>query len=349
MDTTQIHDITDYHFAGSKVKYFCQNWISGYFPDAERERTGFCMFSFTFQCRYQSKNEQPVFKNPTPDEPVILEALTAEQREDGIAVTLTVNGKTFSFVCDSIHSSLKRYDGKSYKNIYAECCAPDSVEISEDWFAEEDSVTVADDLTMVRRHYCRKWFNAEGKLTGAHTYGKYRLLKNGEEVCAWVNVDDQAMSNGALIQHSSGHRYFGFHVDLYGISYVDPDSGAVYHYVPEGYSHDYRTQCGESFIITDVHYDAASDLVAYGGCYWAGPGEVFAGDLSNPLHYNPYLVRLADVVEEMLDEEYEGDDIDFVRWEPDALIVKMNNQEYVIPKTKIREQVQKNESSDKNC
>ncbi|MBO7473019.1 MAG: hypothetical protein J6U00_03290 [Ruminococcus sp.] len=333
MASTEIHDITDYNYSGSKLKYFCHNWISGYFPEPERERTGFCMFSLTFQCKYQSKHVQPVFENPTPNKPAILEELTAEQCEDGVAVTLTVNGTTFSFVCDVINSSLKRYEGKSYRNIYDESIVP---EISEEWFESEDSVTLADDLIMVRRHYCRKWFNAEGKMTGAHTYGKYRLLKNGAEVCSWVNVDDQAMPNGALIQHSNGRRYIGFHVDLYGISYVDPDSGEVYHYVPEGYSHDYRIECGESFIITNVHYDAASDLVAYGGCYWAGPDEVFAGDLRDPLHYDPHLVRLADIVEEMIGEEDEVDDINFVRWEPDALIVKMNKQEYVIPKRKLR-------------
>ena len=70
MASTEIHDITDYNYSGSKLKYFCHNWISGYFPEPERERTGFCMFSLTFQCKYQSKHVQPIFENPTPDKPI---------------------------------------------------------------------------------------------------------------------------------------------------------------------------------------------------------------------------------------------------------------------------------------
>ena len=345
MVKTQLHDITDHHFAGSKVEYIYSNCIGGIFSDEEQARTGFVRFSFQFDIRLNSKNAKPDMSSLKTGGEVILKDVTAEETADGYAVTVITETDKISFVCDYFHSSLMRYSGMSYRDIYPERKVP---EISEDWFAEEENVQIADDLTVVRRNYCRKWFNAEGKLTGAHSYGKYRLLKNGEEVCAWVNQDDQAMPECALIQHSSGRRYVGFHVDLYGISYVDPDSGEVYHYVPEGYSHDYRRVCGESFIITAVHYDAASDLAAYSGCYWAGPYEVFAGDLSDPLNYDPHLVRLADILEEMLGEEDEGDDIDFVRWEDDALIVKMNKEEITVPKSKIREKVKKLGASDKN-
>ncbi|MDE5854477.1 MAG: hypothetical protein K2H19_05380, partial [Ruminococcus sp.] len=40
-----------------------------------------------------------------------------------------------------------------------------------------------------------------------------------------------------IIHHKNGHRYYPFHVDLYGISYLDVDTLEVYNYIPEGYEH----------------------------------------------------------------------------------------------------------------
>lgn len=121
-----------------------------------------------------------------------------------------------------------------------------------------------------------------------------------------------------IIHHSSGHRYYPFHVDLYGISYLDIDTMEVYNYIPEGYPHLYRAPMGESFIITDVFYDKKSDLIAYNGCYWAAPSDVMAGDFSNPLNFNPHLVSLHDI----LDPDYElYDDIDFKEWKNGRLYV----------------------------
>ena len=64
------------------------------------------------------------------------------------------------------------------------------------------------------------------------------------------------------------------------ISYLDLDTLEVYNYIPEGYQHDCEILLGESFIITDIHYDRESGLIAYGGCYWAGPPNVMVGDFS---------------------------------------------------------------------
>ncbi|MBQ2802274.1 MAG: hypothetical protein IJF07_00030 [Lachnospiraceae bacterium] len=33
------------------------------------------------------------------------------------------------------------------------------------------------------------------------------------------------------------------------------------------YDNDYESVCGESFIITDIHYDPVTNLIAYGGCF----------------------------------------------------------------------------------
>ncbi|MBR5371588.1 MAG: hypothetical protein IK130_05170 [Oscillospiraceae bacterium] len=343
MQKSEIHDIQDYHYTGSKVDYIYDNGIAGWFSDEERERTGFVRFSFQFNVRLNSKNAKPDMSSLKTGGEVTIKDITAAETADGYAVTVTTETNTVSFVCDYFYSHLECYDGTSYKNIFPEREEP---ELSEEWFEGEHTEQITDGLELVRRHYCRKWFNAEGKLTGAHSFCTYRLLKNGNELHAWTNIDDQVTLREPLIQHSSGRQYYAYHVDLYGISYIDTETGEHYDYVPEGFSHDYRTPCGESFIITDIHYDRDSDLIAYGGCYWAGPGEVFAGDFTNPLHYNPHLLRIPDILEEITGEEYEGDDVDFVRWEHDALIVKMNKQEIAVSKSMIWEKVQ-NGASDK--
>lgn len=133
---------------------------------------------------------------------------------------------------------------------------------------------------------------------------------------------DHTCSVGMIIRHSNGHRYFPFHVDLYGISYLDVDTLEVYNYIPEGYEHPEDYMCGESFIITDIHYDSESNLIAYGGCYWAGPSEVMVGDFSNPLDFNPHLVRLYHIFDIYEDEEIYLDDVDFIEWKNGRLYVK---------------------------
>ena len=188
------------------------------------------------------------------------------------------------------------------------------------------------------KEYVFKKYNTEGKLIAGHSFGKYQVLKNGLEIYSFLNDDDQVVLRNPLILHSNGRRYLAFHVGLYGISYLEPDSGEVYHYIPEGHTHDYRLPYGESFIITDIHYDEKSNLAAYGGCYWAGPSEVFVGDLQNPLQYDPHLVR----IHELLDPEWEEiDDIDFVRWDADTLVVSCDGKEVSIKIDTLRKALRK--------
>lgn len=141
-----------------------------------------------------------------------------------------------------------------------------------------------------------------------------QLRKNGRCVYEYISTDKHHTKMYTdFILHSNGHKYYPFHIDLYGISYIDVDTLDVYNYIPRGYDNDYGAPNGESFIITDIHYDPSTDLVAYGGCYWAGPSEVMVGDLSSPLSYDPHLLRLCDMLDP--DGEEEIDDIDFESWD----------------------------------
>ena len=165
-----------------------------------------------------------------------------------------------------------------------------------------------------------------------HRFGKYSILKNDIEIYSFLNIDDQVNLKEPLILHSNGRRYIAFHVDLYGLSYIDPDTLEVYNYVPEGEQHDFRSAVGESFIITDIHYDRNTDLVAYGGCWWAAPSEVYIGYLNDPLCYDPHLIR----IHEWLDPEWEEiDDIDFVGWDSENLVLNCDGKEVKVPIEKL--------------
>ncbi|MDE6780432.1 MAG: hypothetical protein K2J40_03110 [Ruminococcus sp.] len=138
-----------------------------------------------------------------------------------------------------------------------------------------------------------------------------------------------------IIHHKNGHRYYPFHIDLYGISFLDVDTMEVYNYIPEGYEHDDKYMCGESFIITDIHYDKESNLIAYGGCYWAAPYEVMVGDFSDPLNFNPHLVSLRNI----LDPEYDYDDIDFKEWKNNRLYALCDSEEKSVSIEELRNMI----------
>ena len=150
------------------------------------------------------------------------------------------------------------------------------------------------------------------------------ILKNADKtVYEYYCFYDHVKPFTEIIHHKNGHRYYAFHVDLYGISFLDVDTLEVYNYIPEGYEHKEEYMCGESFIITDVHYDKESNLIAYGGCYWAAPYEVMVGDFSDPLNFNPHLVSLRNIS----DPEYNYEDIDFKEWKDGKLYILCDKEE----------------------
>ncbi len=111
-----------------------------------------------------------------------------------------------------------------------------------------------------------------------------------------------------IIRHNNGHKYYMFHTDLYNIRYIDIDTLEVY-CIPED---------DKYFVITDVFYDSASDLIAYDGIYPPCPDNVMAGDFSNPFDFNPHLISMRDII----DPEYDVyDEISFKEWKNGRLYV----------------------------
>lgn len=153
---------------------------------------------------------------------------------------------------------------------------------------------------------------------------KCALKHNGETVYEWISTYSHPFEFTEFISHSNGHKYYPFHVDLYGISFLELDTLKVFNYVPEGYQHDGDYPLGESFIITDIHYDITTDLIAFGGCFWAGTYDVMVMKLPNPLDFEMRMVGIHDII----DPEWElYDDIDFSEWRDGKLIVKADKTE----------------------
>ena len=203
----------------------------------------------------------------------------------------------------------------------------------EQYFKEQQTYELADGYTLDVRSYALEGWDGD-RLVSCHRFSQNVLKKNGEAIHSFINVDYQVKPFTEFLAHSNGHRYFAYHRDLYGISYFDLDTKEVYDYIPEGGEHDACYKTGESFIITDIYYDRTTDLVAYGGCYWASTYGVMVGALSETLHFDPHLID----IHELVDPGYEKyDDIDFVRWKKDALVVKADEaQEFVIEIARLR-------------
>ncbi len=112
---------------------------------------------------------------------------------------------------------------------------------------------------------------------------RHQLLDSGGQVVyTWDNLDFDG-EFCKLISHANGRRYLVFREDLYGYSVLEVETGRTMHYIPEkSWPLDGR-QGEETFIWTNVAYDAATDLLAVWGCYWACPNSMVFLDFSDPL------------------------------------------------------------------
>ncbi len=152
---------------------------------------------------------------------------------------------------------------------------------------------------------------------------KVVLINAGKKVYEYYCFNSYAYGLKDIIHHKNGHRYYPFHVDMYGISYLDIDTMEVYNYIPDGYKHNDDRMCGESFLIYNAYYDRESNLIAYDGTYLGMAYDVMVGDFSNPLDFNPHLISLRDI----LDPEYDYEDIDFKEWKHSRLYVSCDKEE----------------------
>ncbi len=325
-----FHDSVIYRYHEYDFSERTDIGIRGEFAEEETERTGLKCWCFSF-----NKVRERVTDGDISDcdgaEVVKLDI----DREDGLyrADIFLLNAPDkyvfLSFVCEGIRLTRMRYKGMSYRNLYNTPelnSANESMLYAEnDKYSEESkTIELPDNYTLESRSYS----DISGGCVNAALYNN-TLKKDGRDIFSWRSFDGHHRPFAEFVYHSNGHRYYPFYVDLYGICYLDVDTLESFCYVPEGLEHDCSYPCGESFIVTDIHYNKSCDLVAYGGCYWAAPSDVMIGDLSDPLCFDPHLIGVHELG---LDPDYDDCfDYDFVKWTDSALVVKDDNKkEYEI-------------------
>lgn len=217
----------------------------------------------------------------------------------------------------------------SYENIYGskkynEFTDSQRYVIDDKFFDETENYELSDDFSLEISSYYEEREQRKNYSVMLAYVQKCTLRNSGKVIYEYCCFDNHNFVFKDIIHHSNGHRYYLFKVNLYGISCLDVDTLEVYNYIPEGYSYNEEYLCGESFIVTDVHYDKESNLIAYGGCYWGGNYEIMIGDFSNPLDFNPHLVSIVDIIDPDGDFDYE---FDFKEWKDGRLYVTCDDGE----------------------
>lgn len=142
---------------------------------------------------------------------------------------------------------------------------------------------------------------------------RHQLLDiGGQVVYTWDNINDDGEFY-QLIPHANGNHYLVFREDLYGYSVLEVETGRTMHYIPEkSWPLDGR-QGKETFIWTNVAYDAATNLLAVWGCCWACPNSMVFLDFSDPLSEQDCGCWVE--MHEIMDPDYDlFDDIEMTNW-----------------------------------
>lgn len=220
---------------------------------------------------------------------------------------------------------MQLYKGTSYRNMYNTEEYKSLIErqkyvLDEKYFSERECTELTNGYTLETAVFGdTEQTDGSRVVVNKAALVKCALKHNDKTVHEWISTYLHPCEFTEFIQHSNGHKYYPFHTDLYGISFLELDTLKVFNYIPEGYQHDSDYPLGESFIITDLHYDIATDLIAFGGCFWAGTSDLMVMRLTNPLDFELRLVGIHDII----DSDWElYDDIDFVEWRNGKLIVK---------------------------
>lgn len=142
---------------------------------------------------------------------------------------------------------------------------------------------------------------------------RHRLLDSGGQVVyTWDNINDDGEFY-QLFPHANGNHYLVFREDLYGYSVLEVETGRTMHYIPEkSWPLDGR-QGKETFIWINAAYDAATNLLAVWGCYWACPNSMVFLDFSDPLSEQDCGCWVE--MHEIMDPDYDlFDDIEMTNW-----------------------------------
>ena len=190
-------------------------------------------------------------------------------------------------------------------------------------FAPENRCPQQDEQFSVMGGYSvrAKAYFHNGKL---HLSGSENELldMDGRVLYVWRNLDMDG-SFCTMFRHSNGRRYLLFRTELYGYSVLEVESGREMHYVPVCVHPEGGQKAEEVFIWT---YDPGSGLLAATGCIWACPCSTIVLDFSQPLQPQPP-ERWLDVRSIVDPDDIRFDDIEFICWEDNTLILRGSDVE----------------------
>ena len=145
-----------------------------------------------------------------------------------------------------------------------------------------------------------------------------KIYKNDTPLHEYFNVYRSFFCE--YIKYSNGLDYIFYNEDLYGYSVFEVAAKKVFNYFPAATFKD-RT---ETFIGTDIHYNIHHNIFAVGGCYWACPSGMFLVQIDNPLEQFTGLLNIHEISDYGYDKY---DDIDFIGWENNNLLLKAQGPE----------------------
>ena len=304
---SMIEDI-EWHGKGSTL------WVNGELGEWERTDNSGCRYYFF----YFSKVTMGTFEERDYAGSELTD-IQVTPLDSGYHVTLTLSidlGDTavIALECGSIGCTLMKYKGMSYENIYNhEKYQQILLRLRQigrrEYWKETERADLGEGYLVEADDYIKEGAPTEA----ADFWQKCRLLREGKVLFEYESIYRMPCLVAAVIKHQNGRQYFLFKTDLYGLSVYDMEADEVFHYIPEGYQHSYEHICGESFIITRIHYDIETNRIAYDGCYWAGPGDVMVGDFSNPMEFDPRLQSMHKLIDPESDYEI-CDDVEFKEW-----------------------------------
>lgn len=202
----------------------------------------------------------------------------------------------------------------SYKNVYGSKKRRQFIDskryVTDDKYLDETkSCELSDGFLVEYSNYSDKQHKEKAT--------KYTLKNAGKIIYEYTCFYSNSLIHMNIIHHKNEHRYYSFHIDRYGISYLDVDTLEVYNYIPKGYRNNSKHIFGESFLIHDIHYDSKSNLIAYGGYFRSVPCDIMVGDFSDPLNFNPHLVSISNI----LGNSRYGYNVGFKEWKNNRLYV----------------------------
>jgi len=313
--------ISRYSLTGAKITS-CLKYYEGrphvelWLTDDEYARTGVRKLGITF---YNAKVHPEIERREILSSEVC--GIDFEATGTGLTVELESGDRRvikLTVTFDTLQCTEYEYDGMSYDNIYEEMMSGNGqfeYMFAEQYMEYEEECDPGQGYRLMRRIYTDSK-EVGGMVSALESYSVV-LMKDDQMIFSYRVCADAAPGVAdKVILHSDGREYFLFKESLYGLSVLDIADQKVYRYIPRGEEHDRDYPCGESFIITGIHYDPSTDLIAFDGCFWACPGDVMAGDFSDPMEYNPRYVGIHRIIDPEYDEII---DIDFVSWESGVL------------------------------